>query len=741
MIPPEKTQIITSSLNLKQKINTLNTQIKNKALDDANETFSEIINALNNQSNATNEQKRKLINHGITLFEHYTKKNDGRASIETAWKILRDCLLLTVDVTKAPNDKTPVTSKDRKKTRRNALLTAGTWALVLELSYATFQFQTGKEGLENFGAPPGLFTTIIPSVYGALTDLYANVMSVSPKNEGDSLAFPQPSSEKEKLSSGLNTVRNICTVFSVITYTTGSLADLVGLRAVLFPHLEGWQLTLTSSSLALIIAAGGVPYYMFFNSLSEKKTFKAITEFEHAAKGDYGILRSIQAGIEYFTVTTFRSMAFAFINTQLPAVFTGNKPSLNIEIALAAFGFFSSVVNIISTRLIKTTNRWFDNRFAYLTSEHKAEAYQSLSAKDFATKRVFIELFSAISMGAGIGLLLNSLLSISNPEHQAFSIGGFTVLMLLLNAAAMVDLTINKKALEKYPDVREEYLATLPQPQGDVHSPLLSQSALDVMKQGNGNNDDSEEEEETVTAPFSPASDANDSTIGLSPASKAQALEIRKMEALKRNLATTSFAELATTFKNYGPAVGVAIIVASAQLGRMTGFLHFTDVITELSQLEFNKEAILGITLILAPPNLINQFFMFFDNVAEVALQKLAEAYVDYCVDTQQAHNHNQDHPAFENWKRWDLSTALKRYTKGICDFNIEDIEYALERRSQELTESSQEKAAGNNCLTKCWAALTGQNKQTVVYEPVYNPANMEEGRRSTSPTPSDNGQ
>lgn len=708
----------SSPNTLIEKIKQIETLNETKHYGDAHNQAIETINsALEVPTDL--ETKAKLISASLSIVEHHKEKQD----FFQAFNLFSEITKLAITTT--DNSKTPITNPAEKKLKRQIIFILGTWSLFLELTFATFQYQVEKEGAENFGVPKGVISMAAGAI-GSGTDFYANVMGVSPKNEGDDLVFSKP----RQFAGPIKNLKRICTPFSLLTYTIGSLADLEGLGPILLFHLgSGPAFYATSSVTALAITAGGVPYYMFFNRLSEARTFTAIESYLEAPKGDHSILRYIQAGIEYFTVTSFRSMAFAYIAAELDAAFQ-NEQGVKFDTGAAFAGFVASCINVLSTRLIKTTDKWFQNEFAYLSSEQKAEAAKSLSMQDFMTNRVFIDLVSTIFMGVGIGLLFDCYLGSSSTLNLILTLSMPLAIMLTLYCAAIRELTINNKALEAHPDVKKEHIKTLRQ------NILTSETSNPLQPHGSS--------DEIVINVESTDSDEADSASNntLCEALTLNKKEPKEMRAAKRLLAHEAFSLLVETMKGDYHFKATAVTVAIAQVGRMAGFLHFTDVITNLSNIGFSNRAILAIALILAPPNLINQFFMFFDNVVEVALQKYAEAYVDYCVETQAMHEAGEnDYPEFKNWKTFDIGQLKDRYTKGMLDFNVEDIQYALERREsalQERTSSTPQSTHKSNVFSNCWAALTckkeGSNPVTVNGGEVSNPL-ITHSSRSPSPT------
>ncbi len=523
-----------------------------------------------------------------------------------------------------------VTPND-KRIMRKGIFVLVSLALISEIGYAFLQYNTSSSGWEKVLGIKEL--AILLAAIGTALDFIVNIWTTSPGNDANSNVFMSAT----KLSPAVEMLKWCAIAISCgISYPAGATGNIQGVLPYLLPHPEkatdgyyyGFILPLTA-----LVTLVGTSYYTTFNVRAMVATFELLGKYFAAPKADNNFYRWMEMIKEGMCVFAFRAGGFAAIAVST-IVALGIEFSTAEKMLLAAVVFIATVLNVAATRLKYTVTSWSNNDFAYILPEEKKEAL----------KRLTYDNYLSLSTGANISMSIG-LMMMGNSDNRLLLLipAG---LSLLNNLMAQRDLAANKDALS------------------NIGDEVIKQRRRDLLKSEQGEMVDDVESQ---------------SLLGTSPEVITTFTEKQRNERI--NAAAKAFEALSATFANDVLVQRFSsICCAGSVTSRGLGFISFTEVLSLLFGLDLPSTTVIGIALLLAPPNLRNLFLTFNSNMVETIAQKLAEAYVNYSADT------GREEQSFSAWAKSHKAVFFTTlYTKAAIDYKAEEIQSALELRKNSL--------------------------------------------------------
>lgn len=538
----------------------------------------------------------------------------------------------------------PFIPRSYRAKERNTAFTLMSLAVAAEVAYFFFQYEVTRDGLITIGVPAALAEILALILAGF--DFDANIWTVSPRDDADGFVLGQAEKNYSSRTKILNRIAFIVSL--MLAYPIGAAGGWLGINPYM-QQIHSYFTRLALQILSFILLDGiGISYYVAFNLHASEDTFNDIETYSNALKGDHSLVRWAQAVFESFTVVVYRAIGFASIATDIPGDQGFNWRFSHSETqGLAISTFVGTSLNIVTTRVRKTMNQWFNNLYAYLTPAELAHAIKHLQFTDYLWKD---HAYLKIGMSGIVALGLANLILDSTSTHS-------TSVIIDAVIAAVIPFTITFAALRNLAIYKSAFK-------------VVQKGVLEVRRT-------SKEQQEQANNTNNVTTSTTATVTSLSSDEQEKKKYIERFSAVNKALAVLveTFNEDATIFWRS------AISSSGGRAARFAGFLHFTDVFsTVFKQLQLSAKQTFDLGCIFAPYNINNEFFVFRDQMIDYMSQKAAQAYVYYCLSTREQSDRP---PAFHLWAKamWDM----RLYWNGKVDFTPSEVLYALQCRAADL--------------------------------------------------------
>jgi hypothetical protein len=486
-------------------------------------------------------------------------------------------------------------------------------ALVSEASFAYLEYITSYEGwitvLNSVSASQFL------SISGTIADFVVNVWTISPHADADALSVRV----LVEVSKNMEMLIPLINFASDISYFTGGAGNAIGILTLLDPLYEnhpGWFYTLAALAL-IIVSPIGRAYYQAFNIRHLLNTLKILDDYFSAKKEhiDHAFSRELMVGLITTFVVAFRSIGFGGIAVILLENLKIKNAWANLIFGLGAT--IVTAVQILSTRWYRINMVWCNNDFSLLHPHEKQSAWKELTwcndimqgcVLTWATLESFIMACSAPFF------TMDSKASFFN----AFSNSVATYVLVCLGIAyvfttcyAQIDLAINNKALSKIKSNGIK-IQDRKHERHDFKTVTCTEETQNPMALRNL---DQRHEVTQLCGEF----------------------PLSENDIMHRNIdgAEKIFANSRTTYiTTWAVRLTAFLFCSYSVLTRGLGFLDYINKTNSMIQLmviiNAYKYQVIGLGLLLAPPNIHNMFDMFYSNMSEYIAQKESEASITY---------------------------------------------------------------------------------------------------------------
>ena len=490
---------------------------------------------------------------------------------------------------------------------------------------------------------------------GTIADFIVNVWTISPHADADALSL-RVLTEVNNIN--MRRLLPIIDFASNISNYVGGSGNAIGpltLMAPLYTTYGAIAFYLPAIPTLMLISHIGRKYYEAFNIKHLLNTLKVLEDFFSARKEhiDHDWSRELMIGVITAFVVAFRSIGFGGI-----AVLVLERLIIENAWAHAIFGLGAVIftaVQILATRWYRINAAWCNNDFALLYLSEKEAAWHGLKWWNDIIKGCVLtaDTFESLVMAGSAPLfMMDSKASFSEAFSKAFS-NNITYILLLVGLAyvlntclAKVRLAINNKALEKISG-------------NDINIRDRKNKQHDI-ETGAGNDEAHNPLVQTLSLP----QEQNEP-----PALSADELMHINITGVQKIFATLDKAYLAT----WTVFLTAGLFCAYAVLTRGLGFLEYVNktnsMIKVMAVIDAHAYQVIGLGLLLGPPNMHNMFDMFYANMSEYMARKASEAEMTY-------HNERlDDHQSFSNWASSNKSFFVNPI-KGWAFSNIPGSEW-----------------------------------------------------------------
>ncbi len=557
-----------------------------------------------------------------------------------------------------PNEQILPNEYESDKRKKSALLLKT--ALLMELVFTYLQFTASYAGWYSLLRIGSVCFTL--SFIGASFDLVNNLWGILVDNDAIALSLQNTNAH---MNLSMQRIASIAYIANDISFLVGGAGNGLGLLFILNKYMYNKAPTAfycIGSVIIAIMAYVGREYYLAFNNKYLVASLNSFAEYLNAKKVDHDRFyeRDIAIAISALPVIVFRSVGFGGIAVLLALAFHINNGWVNLFIGLGAT--FITVISVIATRIKAIVEHWSNNKFAYLSPEEKAKAWNEFDYNKI--QNTLLSFNTLESIAVALGLLCLTKFNPGVDSCIAAMIGAFIVTIM---CRAQILRQINCDALAKLEqagiDVKER--ARL----ADNHQPTINPMQLFaadnvVYLAMNG------EEVKADDSEYNPNIDADKNDKFMRKIHAATLI----FEAMKRPYLECFWGSSVLAISSF--VVGVSV------MSRGLGFLGYVDIcnsiLTPLTTIPLNHTLqIIGLALIFAFSNVRNMFGMYSENMSDHIAQKMVEREIYLS-------NNTTDDSESTCVKYWQFFTQVNPCSSSGLRRKASELTTHLEKRIEE---------------------------------------------------------